>query len=250
MILFPCPPSREVIKEAVTLFSSWTGEEIQERDCLYREIPCAAEDLAGLRVINFDSPDLNETPFPIEIAFERRKREGCQCGKGTVYAGIHLAMVLKRGLSARGVLWEEKPLCITPDYIATFDKDDLRWHLRYGVFSFPAIISLPGIIEAPARPREYYLLRTQGVPDEMMPDSLKDRYLTISDPRLPRVLAGILLQVYFYYQGGDPFCRDPLCSLYDAHWQEELLCSQRDEPYIVCSAHQQALEKEETWLRK
>ncbi|OGP53031.1 MAG: hypothetical protein A2Y65_08995 [Deltaproteobacteria bacterium RBG_13_52_11] len=249
MILFPCFPSREVISEAVTIFTSWTGEEVQEGECLYRATPSAAEDLAVLRVINFDSPDLNEEPFPIEIAFERRKSETCQCGNGAVYAGVQLAMVLSKGLSARGVLWGGKPFFITRDYIATFDRDDLRWHLRYGVFSFPTIISLPGIIEAPARPREYYLLRSQGIPDEMMPDSLKDRYLTINDPRFPRVLAGILLQAFFYFQIGDPFCPDPLCSLYHAHWQEELLRSQRNEPYIVCLRHQQVLEKEERWLR-
>ncbi|OGP80538.1 MAG: hypothetical protein A2Z08_02025 [Deltaproteobacteria bacterium RBG_16_54_11] len=263
MMLFPClwprrwlfsqkghlRPSQEVIREAVSIFTSWTGEEMREGECLYRATPGAAEDLAGLRVINLDSPALNENPFPIEIAFERRRREDCQCGKGAVYAGIHLAALLSKGLSARRVLWGDKPLFITRDYIATFDRDDLRWHLRYGVFSFPVLISLPGIIEAPARPREYYLLRSQGIPDAMMPDSLRDRYLTVNDPRLPRVLAGILLQAFFYYQSGDPFCPDPFCSLYHAHWQEELLRSQRDEPYIVCLRHRQALEKEERWLR-
>jgi hypothetical protein len=250
MILFPCLPSEEVIREAVRLVTSWTGEEIREGECLYRTSPGIAENLASLRVINPDSVDLNENPFPPEIASERRTREGCQCGNGPVYAGIHLAALLGRGLADRGVLWGDRPLFITRDYIATFDKDDLRWHLRYAVFSFPVVISLPGIIEAPARPRQYYLLRGQGILDEMMPESLKDRYLTINDPRLPRVLAGILLQAFFYYQSGDPFCSDPFCSLYNAHWQEELLRSQRDEPYIVCLRHQQTLEREERWLRR
>jgi hypothetical protein len=250
MILSPCVPSREAIKEAINIFTSWTGEEIREGECLYRALPDTVNDLVSLRVINPDSSDLNENPLPPEIAFERRTREGCQCGSGPVYAGFHLAALLGRGLADREVLWVDRPIFITRDYIATFDKDDLRWHLRYGVFSFPTIISLPGIIEAPARPREYYLLKAQGVPDEMMPESLKDRYLTSNDQRLPRVLAGILLQAFFYYQSGDPFCPDPFCSLYHAHWQEELLSSQRDEPYIVCPGHQQALEKEERWLRR
>jgi hypothetical protein len=248
MILSPCDPSQELIKEAVSMFTSWTGEEIQEGECLYRALPDMVENLVCLRVINPDSLDLNENPLPPEIAFERRTREGCQCGNGPVYAGFHLAVLLGGGLADRGVLWVDRPIFITRDYIATFDKDDLRWHLRYGVFSFPTIISLPGIIEAPARPREYYLLRAQGVPDEMMPESLKDRYLTSSDQRLPRVLAGILLQAFFYYQGGDPFCSNPLCSLYNAHWQEEFLSSQRDEPYIVCPRHQRALEREKRWV--
>ncbi len=249
MMLFPCRPSQEVIGEAVRLVTSWTGEVIREEECLYHATPSATEDLAGLRVINPDSPDLNVNPFPVEMAFERRMREECQCGKGVVYAGFNLAALLSRGLLERGVLWGDNPLFITRDYIATFDKDDRRWHLRYAVFSFPVIISLPGIIEAPARPREYYLLQGQGIPDEMMPDNLKDRYLTSNDARLPRVLAGILLQAFFYYQTGDPFCTDPLCSLYNAHWQEELLRAQKDEPYIVCLGHRQILEKEEQWRK-
>jgi hypothetical protein len=256
MMIFPClgakgylRPSPEVIREALHMFTSWTGEVIREEECLYRATPSAVEDLAGLRVINPDSPDLNVNPFPQEVAFERRMREECQCGKGVVYAGVHLATLLGGVLSAKGVLWGAKPIFITRDYIATFDRDNLRWHLRYAVFSFPVLISLPGIIEAPARPREYYLLRGQGVPEAGMPESVRDRYLTADDSRLPRVLAGILLQAFFYYQSGDPFCADPLCSLYNAHWQEELLRSQQDEPYIVCPGHRQALEKEEQWLK-
>jgi hypothetical protein len=249
MILFPCLPSREVIREAVCLVTSWTGEKIREEGCLYHATPSVTDDLAGLRVINADSHALNENPFPTEIAFERRARRDCQCGKGVVYSGVRLADLLGRELLEREVQWGDKPLFITRDYISTFDRGDLRWHLRYAVFSFPVIISLPGLIEAPARPREYYHLRGQGVPDEMMPESLKDRYLTSNDSRLPRVLAGILLQAFFYYQTGDPFCADPLCSLYNAHWQDELLRSQRDEPYIVCPEHRQTLEKEERWLK-
>ena len=241
MIIFPCSPSREVIREAVEIFTSWTGEALQEGDCLYRANPCSAEDLAALRVINFNKPDLNDNPLPTEIEFEKSKMEGCQCGKGVVYSGVQIALLLKKGLSVMGVQWGEKPIFFTQDYIATFDNNDLRWHLRYGVFSFPSIISLPGIIEAPARPREYYLLRNHGVPDQMIPDSLRERYLTTGDARIPRILAGILLQVFFFYQNGDPFCRDPFCSLYHAHWQEELLRSQENEPYVLCPLHQNAI---------
>ena len=102
-----------------------------------------------------------QEPFPVEIDFERRKIEECGCGKGVVYAGIQLATLLGNGLLARGVVWQDKPFFITRDYIATFGSDDRRWHLRYAVFSSPTIVSLPGIIEAPARPRKYYLLRAQ-----------------------------------------------------------------------------------------
>ena len=100
MILYPCAPSKDIIHEAVRLFLSWTGEEVHEMDCLYPAIPMSEKDLASLRVINFESPELNEEPFPVEIDFERRKIEECGCGKGVVYAGIQLATLLGNGLLA------------------------------------------------------------------------------------------------------------------------------------------------------
>ena len=232
------------------MFASWTREEVREADCLYQAVRPSPAELARLRVTSFDRPSLNKEPSPIEIDFEGRKIEDCRCGKGVVYAGVELAFLLRKALLAKGAGWEEMPVFITGDYLATFGADDLRWHLRYAVFSFPVIISLPGVVEAPARPREYYLLRAQGLPDEMMPDSLKERYLTTNDPRFCRVLAGVLLQASFYYETGDPFCKDPFCSLFPAHWQEELLRSQTDEPYIVCPTHQLVLEREERWTRE
>lgn len=67
--------------------------------------------------------------------FERRKIEDCRCGRGVVYAGVQLTILLRKELAARGVLWRAIPVFFTRDYIATFDRNDLRWHLRYGVFS-------------------------------------------------------------------------------------------------------------------
>jgi len=58
--------------------------------------------------------------------------------------------------------------------------------------------------------------------------------IDLKDRRLPRVLAGILLQTWFFYETGYPFCSDPHCSLFNAHWQDDLLTAQKDTPYILC----------------
>ena len=40
--------------------------------------------------------------------------------------------------------------------MCTYDATDSRYHGRAVICSNPAIISTTGMIEAPARPREYY----------------------------------------------------------------------------------------------
>ena len=58
-------------------------------------------------------------------------------------------------------------IVFTNKLICTYDTDDGRYHGRTVICSNPAIISTTGMIEAPARPREYYFeamkCKTQGL---------------------------------------------------------------------------------------
>ena len=47
-------------------------------------------------------------------------------------------------------------IVFTNKLICTYDTNDSRYHGRTVICSNPAIISTTGMIEAPARPREYY----------------------------------------------------------------------------------------------
>ena len=47
-------------------------------------------------------------------------------------------------------------LFLQTELICTYDTTDNRYHGRAVICSNPAIISTTGMIEAPARPREYY----------------------------------------------------------------------------------------------
>ncbi|GEM_PF-1580114 len=238
MTLYLCSVSQKLIEEAVDYLYSWGWKKVTYRECLYKREGVAPQRLAALRVINPQSSSLNDTPYPLEIDFEKRKIKECRCGRGSIYSGMHLSRVLGALLKPEEGKISSLPVFITPDYIATWDSADLRWHLRYAVFGMPTLISLTGIVEAPARPREVYLGKSLGFQESFLEEKFKGDFLTPEDERLGRVLAGILLQTIFYFHTGEPFCRDKECSLWNSHWQKELIKAQDDVPYTLCPLHE------------
>ncbi|MCP2619707.1 hypothetical protein NLC35_00450 [Candidatus Aminicenantes bacterium AC-334-K16] len=235
MRLFLCDQKKEIVIKASKYLRKWGLENINLSSCPIKEKTNLAPDFAANRIISPESQQLNAHPLPVEIQFEEKRLRECGCGKGAVYDGYRYAELAGSSLPKKLDYQVEKPVFITLDYIATFPEAEGRYHLRYAVFSFPVVVSLVGIIEAPARPREYYLSQTWGA---SLPQGLEKNFLTdLDDARLPRVLAGLLLQAWFYYKDGYPFCSDPKCALFNAHWQKDLLRSQSDEPYILCPKH-------------
>ncbi len=237
MILFICMREREKIEESLDYLKNWGWENIYLKDCLYKRRGIRGEELARIRVVNPEDPLPNPSILPGEVRFEEKRIEDCACGKGNVYCGYRLTRFLAYSLDPQERRLSSMPVFITPDYVATWDSSDLRWHLRYAIFSIPTLVSLRGIVEAPARPREFYISRRMGVDTRRLEEKMKDDFLTHEDRRLSRVLAGIILQAIFYFRIGNPFCEDRECSLFHAHWQRELLSSQDDNPYTLCPYH-------------
>lgn len=242
MKIFFCELKEKLIRSSLTYLHKWGVGEIFPSPCPIKEKSELGKQFATIRTIRPQARELNSNPLPMEVKFEEKKLTHCLCGKGSVYDGPLYSSLLRGYALTSDISWLiEKPVFITMDYIASFDETEKRYHLRYAVFSFPVIISLPGIIEAPARPREFYIAKGTGVP---FPKKLKEYALTgLDDDRLPRVLAGILLQAWFFYESGDPFCSDPDCSLFNAHWQKDLLRAQSDSPYVLCEAHLKFLKR-------
>jgi hypothetical protein len=120
--------------------------------------------------------------------------------------------------------------------ICTFSEEDWRYHARTFVGGNPSIISTTGIIEAPAKPKEWYIKQMQlgiydmdheGDRDDDKSLSNVKNYLDYGDYRINFAAVGCALQaLFFFIMEGDPFCRDINCRLYNAHWQEELIKSQ------------------------
>lgn len=135
-------------------------------------------------------------------------------------------------------------LVLTNLLLGTYDYDDLRYHGRALMAANPSIVSLPGIIHAPARPRDYCVdvmaaARYGNLSD--VESRHAGRFLVPTDPRMQDAVKGYALQALFYYETGEAFCADASCRLYNAHWQEELICSQSVNPRL-CRHHRSALE--------
>jgi hypothetical protein len=135
-------------------------------------------------------------------------------------------------------------IILTNRLTCTFDENDKRYHARAVICANPSIISTTGIIEAPAKPKEYYFevmkLRTQGLDIESAKEKYKDKFLEYNDKRLTKVLEGYILQVIFYNITGESFCEDVECRLNNAHWQKDLLFSQL-EINKLCKKHNEIL---------
>ena len=136
-------------------------------------------------------------------------------------------------------------IIFTNKLICTYDTTDNRYHGRTVICSNPAIISTTGMIEAPARPREYYFevmrCKMQGLSIQDAKKNYNQKFLDYHDKRLSKIAEGYLLQAIFYYQTGDAFCDSLDCRLNNAHWQKDLLYSQLKIGKL-CDKHQALLD--------
>jgi len=186
-----------------------------------------------------------QEPLYGEISYEERRIPGKTKAFGVLYDGFQLQRV-----SSELIVPEERSLRIvhiffTNRLFATWEESDKRYHARTSVYGFPSVISTTGLVEAPAKPREYYLLKQQyemlGRDLSQLKERFKGRFLDYDDERLTEVVKGYAMQTLFYHLVGDPFCPDKGCRLYNAHWQEELLFAQLESGYELCGQHARLL---------
>lgn len=137
-------------------------------------------------------------------------------------------------------------IILTPKIFATFD-DQKRLHIRAAIFGFPSIISTSGMVEGPAKPREYYVYKQRyshlgiwGLEEEKIKKRFKNKFIDYDDKRVNEVLKGYIAQALFFYITEDPFCCKRHCRLYNAHWQEDLIYSQIKKGGF-CKEHQELL---------
>jgi hypothetical protein len=91
----------------------------------------------------------------------------------------------------------------------------------------PSLVSTSGLVEAPAKPREYYYVRGRMVQSGMdiseLDNIYKGRFVDYDDPKITSILTSYALQVIFYELTGKAFCDNATCCLSNSHWQEEVL---------------------------
>jgi hypothetical protein len=215
------------------------------------ELDSIAKKLAEIRVLDPAKQELNPEPMYAEIDYEKRKILNPSTKSiGVFYDGFALQNVFHNLIERDEHSFAHIHIVFINQLIATWEDDDNRYHARSSVYGFPSIISTAGIVEAPAKPREFYLLKQQhgmmGSEDLAITEfkrKFEGRFIEYDDPHMSEVCKGYAAQALFYHITGEPFCQDKGCRLFNAHWQEELIYSQLKSPYEFCEAHTDMLKR-------
>lgn len=203
-----------------------------------------ARELARIRVKDVNKPVSDKEPLYGEVEFEKRFiRKPEHKPLGVMYDGYLLSRIYEELLGENEVnFYEHIHIAFTNRLFGTFDTSDRRYHARVIICSFPSLISTTGIVEAPAKPREFYMA-LKVYPDsarslawERLKHEYRGRFIDYDDERMTEVMKGYVLQAIFYHLFQEPFCESKACRLYNAHWQEDVISAQLSEPEF-CERH-------------
>jgi len=201
---------------------------------------------AKIQEVNQKIPSEQE-PLHGEIEYEKRRILGKTRAFGVLYDGFRLRRIFGEVIPGEELSLEFVHIIFTNRLLTTWDNSNQRYHLRASIYSIPSVVSTTGLIEAPAKPREYYLLKQQyerlGKDLSELKESFRGSFIDYEDKRLSEVVKGYAMQAVFYSLTGDPFCEDKGCRLYNAHWQGELIFAQLESGYEFCQRHTRLLRK-------
>ena len=210
---------------------------VNKEDSIFQEI-------STTRVFELKKPFSRHIPTELEIQMEKENIDNSQNLEKILYDGFEFQKIISKFIPANENDQRILNLVFTNKLTCTFDESDFRYHARALIGTNPAIISTTGIIEAPAKPKEYYLdLMTNfnNESEEKIKKKYKGKFLEYNDSRLSEVVEGYLLQAIVYYETGEPFCEDKECRLYNSHWQKELLYLQSNKK--LCKNHEEIIRK-------
>ena len=200
------------------------------------------ESIASTRIFDLKKQFKKHTPTQDEIQIEKENQDTTEQDTMTLYDGFELQHIIAENIS---ITDNTLYIIFTNKITATFDNDDFRYHARALISSNPTIISTTGIIEAPAKPKQYYLDLMTNFSEEKI-EEIKEKYkgefLEYHDSRLNEITEGYVLQAIMYYTIGDAFCENKECRLFNAHWQKDLFYSQIENKKL-CDKHQKDLKK-------
>ncbi len=214
------------------------------------QLDSIAEQMVRTKVFDVSDPKKTYDPFPVEIVHEKDLITGAKKRVfGMLYDGFKLQRLFRGLLPASESPFQHLHIVFTDRTIGTWDKGDGRYHARTSVYSFPSIISTTGLVEAPAKPKEFYIIRkglvASGMSRELVEEELKQRFagrfIEYDDERLTDIVKGYVMQAFFYHLTFEPFCKDKNCRLFNAHWQEDMIKAQL-EGKDFCERHEGILE--------
>jgi hypothetical protein len=182
----------------------------------------------------------------IKQTFERQPRQKQDSTIIPLYDGFVVQKMFAEMIPSAEISLDHIHIILTSLLMCTFSEDDdWRYHARAVICGTPSIVSTTGIVEALAKPRAFYLSQVGGMVVADI-DSLKKKFarqfIDYNDDRITAASINYALQaIFFFITGGEPFCNNKECRLYNAHWQEDLIHT--IEKGILCSHHRNLANK-------
>jgi len=205
-----------------------------------------AKKLASIKILDTrQRMATGQEPSYGEVQYEQRRLLGRTSAFGVLYDGFQLQRIVSKLIAREERTLEFVHIFFTSRLFGTWEEGDKKYHARTSVYGIPSVISTTGLVEAPARPTEYYLLKHHyemlGKDPLVLKKRFKGRFIDYEDECLTEVVKGYAMQGAFYHLIGNPFCEDKGCRLYNAHWQEELIFAQLRSQYEFCKQHSRIL---------
>jgi len=205
-----------------------------------------AKEIAKIKVRKIENKDMVFEPLLGEINYEKERISNPQKRAfGILYDGFKLSTIFSKLIPEEESAFNHCHIIFTNQLFGTWDEGDLRYHARVSIYGFPSIISTTGIVEAPAKEKEFYIIKNLKRQEliESWKREHKDEFIDYDDQRITQVMIGYVMQVLFYYILGSPFCNDKNCRLFNAHWQKEVIQAQIRSGYEFCQFHKNILNK-------
>ena len=235
VFLYTDYPSESLNPEIITEHLNRFGISAELRGGLFEFLGTAdefrriADLLAGSVISDIETPlDGIRIHSPGETNSEPERMAGLESVRGTFYDGLWLQRVLYKAIADRvpaetggGFMH----MIFTGRLFGTYDGR--RYHARVILAGSPALISTSGLVEAPAKPREYYFIKggllRSGKDTGELDRIYRGRYVEYDDPKISMILRSYALQAVYCELTGNDFCDNPGCCIYNSHWQEEVL---------------------------
>ena len=247
IILYNEPSVPEInIKKAKKFLLETFEIEIQIRENIFQNLnQNMCEKIASTRIFNLKKSFNEHMPSVEEISIELENKDMSNKQEMTLYDGVELNKIVQEIIPTVENTLNTLHIIFTNKLTCTFDENDFRYHARAWVGSNPIIISTTGIIEAPAKPKQFYMDLMTNFSEEAVEEikkKYKGEFLEYKDVKLSEVVEGYILQAIFYYETGDAFCDNKQCRLFNAHWQKDLFISQIENKKM-CEKHEKILAK-------
>ncbi|MHB8792356.1 MAG: DUF6775 family putative metallopeptidase [Thermoleophilia bacterium] len=223
-------------------------ENVIERTEEGTTLEMVAEYLAAVKVRDLSVPVSRDQEVLFgEVAYERRRLKDTESSVcGILYDAAEFSHFCAGLLCPHETGFDQLHIVITNQLIGTWGEADRRYHARTVFCGSPSIISLSGLVAAPAKSPAYYIVRhgaeSMGMSEESkleLADSFADDCVGMDDLRLTEVVKGYVMQAIVYRIEGEAFCREPGCRLFNAHWQRELLEAQIGDADEFCRRHEE-----------